>query len=93
MKGKDESFAIRMYLKPGRASSSDIGELFESLSDLNRACGGYGLDFEVVDPKRYSEEDRGIAEQGFIPVDIVAIGETRESLEKLMGSDFILLRP
>ena len=35
-----------IWLDPGNASGSDIGALFSSLSDLNRAAGGFGLTFD-----------------------------------------------
>lgn len=35
-----------IWLDPGDASGSDIGALFSSLSDLNRAAGGFGLTFD-----------------------------------------------
>jgi|GEM_PF-1243089 len=34
-----------IWIDPGNADVSNIQELFTSLSDLNRAVGGYGLDF------------------------------------------------
>ena len=35
-----------IWLDPGNASGSDIEALFSSLSDLNRAAGGFGLTFD-----------------------------------------------
>jgi hypothetical protein len=44
-----DELAIDLYITPGNATSEDIGELLLSMDKLNRACGGYGLNFEVKD--------------------------------------------
>ena len=41
----DSQIQFNIWLDPGDADVSDIQELFTTLSDLNRAAGGYGLDF------------------------------------------------
>lgn len=37
---------LAVYLEPGAATTKQIQAIFESLSDLHRACGGLGLEFE-----------------------------------------------
>ncbi len=38
---------IEIYLDPGNASKETIQEVLEAISDLHRAAGGLGLDFEI----------------------------------------------
>lgn len=38
---------FRMTVNPGRASSDELAELFLAMSELNIACGGNGLIYEV----------------------------------------------
>ena len=40
---------------PGTASADDIAKLFVALSDLARACGGGGLDFDVEEAQETAD--------------------------------------
>ena len=48
-----EELSVDLWIDPGKATSTDILELFESLAELHRAVGGFGIKIRDDSTKVY----------------------------------------